>query len=181
MPPTSLRGLGSRALVTICALMMVSKRSRPQAHYSRWRMSSVVMVVRPVLALLITLVASAILRAFMNNTPICVMMPFSLHFVAVQVSGIGCDGAYGSHDDRRWQSTTIGTSTNLLVVGISRDLGMHEFTMFELCCPFRSSVTLVCCFCRSLHPDCSPIARHLWPTRRRACSAPIACGGRRLC
>jgi len=32
-------------------------------------------------------------------------------------------------------STTIGTSTNLLVVGISRDLGMHEFSMFEWVLP----------------------------------------------
>jgi di/tricarboxylate transporter len=32
-------------------------------------------------------------------------------------------------------STTIGTSTNLLVVGISQDLGMHEFSMFEFVLP----------------------------------------------
>jgi di/tricarboxylate transporter len=32
-------------------------------------------------------------------------------------------------------STTIGTSTNLLVVGISRDMGMHEFSMFEWVLP----------------------------------------------
>ena len=32
-------------------------------------------------------------------------------------------------------STTIGTSTNLLVVGISQDLGLHEFTMFEWVLP----------------------------------------------
>ena len=32
-------------------------------------------------------------------------------------------------------STTIGTSTNLLVVGISHDLGMHDFTMFEFVLP----------------------------------------------
>ncbi len=32
-------------------------------------------------------------------------------------------------------STTIGTSTNLLVVGISQDLGMHQFTMFEFVLP----------------------------------------------
>ncbi len=32
-------------------------------------------------------------------------------------------------------STTIGTSTNLLVVGISQDLGIHEFKMFEWVLP----------------------------------------------
>jgi di/tricarboxylate transporter len=32
-------------------------------------------------------------------------------------------------------STTIGTSTNLLVVGISHDMGMHEFSMFEWVLP----------------------------------------------
>jgi hypothetical protein len=32
-------------------------------------------------------------------------------------------------------STTIGTSTNLLVVGIAQDLGEHQFTMFEWVLP----------------------------------------------
>jgi di/tricarboxylate transporter len=32
-------------------------------------------------------------------------------------------------------STSIGTSTNLLVVGISRDMGMHEFGLFEWVLP----------------------------------------------
>ena len=32
-------------------------------------------------------------------------------------------------------STTIGTSTNLLVVGIANDMGQHEFTMFEWVLP----------------------------------------------
>ena len=32
-------------------------------------------------------------------------------------------------------STTIGTSTNLLVVGISQDIGLKSFTMFEFMLP----------------------------------------------
>jgi di/tricarboxylate transporter len=90
-----------------------------------------------VLALLVTLVAGAILSAFMNNTPIVVLlMPILVGVtlrVKLPVSGImlpmGLATIIGG------MSTTIGTSTNLLVVGISQDLGIIEFGMFDFALP----------------------------------------------
>jgi di/tricarboxylate transporter len=90
-----------------------------------------------VLALLVTLVAGAVLSAFMNNTPIVVLlMPILVGVtlrVKLPVSGImlpmGLATIIGG------MSTTIGTSTNLLVVGISQDLGIIEFGMFDFVLP----------------------------------------------
>lgn len=131
-------GFGNEALITICALMMVGKALettgalQPLANVVARAWST-----RPVLALITTLVAAAVLSAFMNNTPIVVLLMPILVGVSLRakfpVSGVmlpmGLATIIGG------MSTTIGTSTNLLVVGISRDLGMHEFSMFEWVMP----------------------------------------------
>ncbi|MCG8369347.1 MAG: SLC13 family permease [Proteobacteria bacterium] len=131
-------GFGNEALVAICALMMVGKALettgalQPLANVVGRAWST-----RPVMALAATLVAGAVLSAFMNNTPIVVLlMPIlvgaslrSKFPVSEVMMPMGLATIVGG------MSTTIGTSTNLLVVGISRDMGMHEFTMFEWVLP----------------------------------------------
>ncbi len=92
---------------------------------------------RPVLALLVTLIAGAILSAFVNNTPIVVLlMPIlvgaslrSKFPVSEVMMPMGLATIVGG------MSTTIGTSTNLLVVGISHDLGIIDFSMFDWVLP----------------------------------------------
>jgi di/tricarboxylate transporter len=87
--------------------------------------------------LLVTLVAAGLLSAFMNNTPIVVLlMPILVGVslrVKLPVSGImmpmGLATIVGG------MSTTIGTSTNLLVVGISHDLGLKTFGLFDFVLP----------------------------------------------
>jgi di/tricarboxylate transporter len=131
-------GFGNEALVAICALMMVGKALettgalQPLANIVGRAWST-----RPVLALVTTLVAGAILSAFMNNTPIVVLlMPIlvgaslrSKFPVSEVMLPMGLATIVGG------MSTTIGTSTNLLVVGIAQDLGEHQFTMFEWVLP----------------------------------------------
>ncbi|MDX1515507.1 MAG: SLC13 family permease [Woeseiaceae bacterium] len=131
-------GFGSEALVAISALMMVGKALettgalQPLANIVSRAWST-----RPVLALVTTLVAGAVLSAFMNNTPIVVLlMPIlvgaSLRAkfpVSEVMMPMGLATIIGG------MSTTIGTSTNLLVVGIAHDLGQHDFTMFEWVLP----------------------------------------------
>ncbi|MEJ2127942.1 MAG: SLC13 family permease [Woeseiaceae bacterium] len=131
-------GFGNEALVAICALMMVGK-----ALETTGALQPLATVVgrawstRPVLALLVTLVAGAVLSAFMNNTPIVVLlMPIlvgaslrSKFPVSEVMLPMGLATIVGG------MSTTIGTSTNLLVVGISQDLGEHQFDMFEWVLP----------------------------------------------
>jgi di/tricarboxylate transporter len=131
-------GFGNEALVAICALMMVGKALettgslQPLANVVGRAWAS-----RPVLALAATLVAGAILSAFMNNTPIVVLLMPILVGASLRskfpVSGVmmpmGLATIIGG------MSTTIGTSTNLLVVGIAHDMGRHDFTMFEWVLP----------------------------------------------
>ena len=131
-------GFGNEALITICVLMMVGKALettgalQPLATIvgSAWAS-------RPVLALVTTLVAGAILSAFMNNTPIVVLLMPILVGASLRskfpVSGVmlpmGLATIVGG------MSTTIGTSTNLLVVGISHDMGVHDFGLFDFVLP----------------------------------------------
>ncbi len=131
-------GFGSEALIAISALMMVGKglettgALQPLANIVSRAWST-----RPVLAFVTTLVAGAVLSAFMNNTPIVVLlMPIlvgaSLRAkfpVSEVMMPMGLATIVGG------MSTTIGTSTNLLVVGISQDLGVHVFSMFEFVLP----------------------------------------------
>jgi len=131
-------GFGNEALVAICALLMVG-----QALESTGALQPLANIVarawqtRPLLALLVTLIAAAVLSAFMNNTPIVVLlMPILVGVsmrVNIPVSGVmmpmGLATIIGG------MATTIGTSTNLLVVGISRDLGQIEFGLFDFMVP----------------------------------------------
>ena len=137
--PTELfAGFGNEALLAICALMMVGKALettgalQPLAHVVGRAWSN-----RPVIALFTTLVAGAVLSAFMNNTPIVVLLMPILVGASLRskfsVSGVmlpmGLATIIGG------MSTTIGTSTNLLVVGITQDLGLSTFSMFEFVLP----------------------------------------------
>ena len=129
-PTDFFAGFGNEALIAICALMMVGKSLettgalQPLATVVGRAWQS-----RPVLALLVTLIAGAILSAFMNNTPIVVLLMPILVGVSLRVKfpvsevmlPMGLATIIGG------MSTTIGTSTNLLVVGISHDMGSSFF------------------------------------------------------
>ena len=131
-------GFGSEALVAICALMMVGKALETTGALQplatvigrAWSRS-------PILALLSTLIAGAILSAFMNNTPVVVLLMPILVGVSLRskfpvskvMMPMGLATIIGG------MSTTIGTSTNLLVVGIAHDMGQHEFSLFEWVLP----------------------------------------------
>jgi di/tricarboxylate transporter len=137
-PTDFLAGFGNEALFTICALMMVGK-----ALETTGALQPLATIVgkawqsRPVLALLVTLLAGAVLSAFMNNTPIVVLLMPILVGVSLRVqfpvSGVmlpmGLATIVGG------MSTTIGTSTNLLVVGIAQDMGLVEFGLFDFVLP----------------------------------------------
>ncbi|MCW8889122.1 MAG: SLC13 family permease [Sedimenticola sp.] len=131
-------GFGNEALVAICALMIVGQglettgALRPLAallskHWSNW----------PLLSFLITLVSAAILSAFLNNTPIVVMLLPILISVSIRnnQSSSGILMPMGLSTLLGGMATTIGTSTNLLVVAIAADLGMRTFGMFDFALP----------------------------------------------
>ena len=131
-------GFGNRALVAVCALMIVGHGlvstgalepvGRFLARMWKWG---------PVLCLLLTLLITATLSAFINNTPIVVMMLPILVGVALRTGSspaatlipMGFASILGG------MATTIGTSTNLLVVNVAADLGMDRFNMFDFVGP----------------------------------------------
>jgi di/tricarboxylate transporter len=133
-----LSGFGNEALITICALIMVGKALETTGALQP--LASVVSLIwktRPALAMLLTLVAVAVLSAFINDTPIVVLMIPILIGISLQakfpVSGIMLPMGFATIIGG--MSTTIGTSTNLLVVGVAENLGLERFGMFDFVLP----------------------------------------------
>ena len=131
-------GFGNRALIAVCALMIVGQglistgALEPVGHVlaKSFRHS-------PVISLLLTLLLTAFLSAFINNTPIVVLMLPILIGVAVK-TGLSPSGSLmpmGFASIVGGMGTTIGTSTNLLVVNVAADMGMDRFSMFDFAGP----------------------------------------------
>ncbi|HSM68356.1 MAG TPA: SLC13 family permease [Xanthomonadales bacterium] len=131
-------GFGHEALVAVCALMIAGQAlvrtgalepvARRLARFWRWS---------PLLAMLVTLLVAAVLSAFMNNTPIVVLMLPMLIGAAVrnESSSSGVLLPMGLATLIGGMGTTIGTSTNLLVVSVAADMGMERFEMFDFMVP----------------------------------------------
>ncbi|QDP02173.1 SLC13 family permease [Thalassotalea sp. PS06] len=137
-PTQFFMGFGHEALLTICALMMLGRgieisgalkplTSLMAKYWGKY----------PALSLALTLVVGALLSGFLNNTPIVVMLLPVLIGVALSnktspskiLMPVGLATLIGG------TATTIGTSTNLLIVSVAEDLGAHEFTMFDFALP----------------------------------------------
>jgi di/tricarboxylate transporter len=137
-PEHFLLSFGNEALVTICALLVVGKglevtgALQPLANImaAGWQD-------RPKLALLTTLVVGAVTSAFLNNTPIVVMLLPILVAVCLRsrIVPSGVLMPMGLATLIGGMATTIGTSTNLLVVQIAADQGLRKFEMFDFALP----------------------------------------------
>jgi len=137
-PVEFFHGFGHEALIAVCALMIAGHAlvrtgalepvARRLARF--WRTS-------PQLALLATLILGAFLSAFVNNTPIVVLMLPMLIGAAMRnqspTSGILLPMGFATLVGG--MGTTIGTSTNLLVVAVAADMGMERFGMFDFLPP----------------------------------------------
>jgi di/tricarboxylate transporter len=127
-------GFGHHALITICALMILGRglvvtgalNPAARALTRVWRLN------QP-LGLLVTLLLAAATSMMVNDTPVLVLllpilvqlaqhggMPASKTLIPVN-SAILIGG----------MATTIGTSTNLLVVSIASDLGLPPIGVFQ--------------------------------------------------
>ena len=137
-PTIFLAGFGHEALIAVCALMIMGRglettgALQPLAIFlaRTW-------MVRPRLASLGTIIISAVLSAFLNNTPIVIMLLPMLIGVAVRTQlapssilmPVGLATLVGG------MATTIGTSTNLIVVSIAADQGVTQLEMFDFALP----------------------------------------------
>ncbi len=137
-PAEFLAGFGNEALVTISALLIMGKGLETTGALQPLAASLArAWTARPRLASLLTLLISALISAFVNNTPVVVMLLPMLVGVAVRnkfapseiLMPVGFATLVGG------MATTIGTSTNLLVVSIARTLGLNEIRMFDFTLP----------------------------------------------
>ena len=131
-------GFGHQALIAVVALMVaghgivrtgaLEQVGRTLArHWSR----------APRTLFLVTLFAAASMSAFINNTPIVILLLPILVSVSLKSSmsagtmlmPMGFATLLGG------TATTIGTSTNLLVVSVAADLGLREINMFDFFIP----------------------------------------------
>jgi di/tricarboxylate transporter len=137
-PTAFLTGFGNEALITICALMIMGTGLETTGALQPVAASLArAWAARPKLAGLGTLVIAAILSAFVNNTPIVIMLLPMLIGVAIRnklapssiLMPVGFATLIGG------MATTIGTSTNLLIVGIAADQGLEPFGMFDFTLP----------------------------------------------
>jgi di/tricarboxylate transporter len=131
-------GFGNEALIAICALVMASQGLVSTGALAPiGRIVHRVWQISPIMAMGVVILVTAIISAFMNNTPQVVLMIPILTAVAMrsnmspskllmpmtfasQIGGMG---------------TPIGTSLNLLVIGSAASLGVERFHMFDFIAP----------------------------------------------
>lgn len=132
------QGFGHEALITVCALMVLGQGLvQTGALEPIGRLLTKAWARAPFFSFLMTLVVSAILSAFINNTPIVVLLLPILISVCLRTKSpasrvlmpMGFATLVGG------MATTIGTSTNLLVVSVARDMGLPEIGMFDFVLP----------------------------------------------
>lgn len=133
-PSDFLLGFGHKALVAVSGLMIIGEGLiRTGALDPVGRLLTRLWRLQPALALLFTILVTAALSMFINDTPVVVLMLPILVGVALRTGTtpsqflipMGFAAIVGG------MATTIGTSTNLLVVTVASDMGMTPFGMFD--------------------------------------------------
>ncbi len=131
-------GFGHEALIAVSALMIAGQGLvRTGALEPIGRQLARYWTSHPRLSMLATLFSGAVLSAFVNNTPIVVLLLPILISVSLRT---GTTAAHtlmpmGFATLIGGTTTTIGTSTNLLVVFVAIDLGLKQFGMFDFALP----------------------------------------------
>lgn len=127
-------GFGHYALITICALMVLGRGLvTTGALEPASRLLTRVWKVNHQLGLLVTLVLTMAISMMVNDTPVLVLM---LPVMAAIAANGGMPASktlipVNSAVLIGGMATTIGTSTNLLVVSIANDLGMPPMSVFH--------------------------------------------------
>jgi len=160
-------GFGHQALVAVCALMIAGQALiRTGAlepigrQLARWWSHS------PLLTFFITLVIAAMLSAFINNTPVVILLLPILISVSLKTTTPASDllMPMGLATSIGGMATTIGTSTNLLVVAVAADLGLREFGMFDFAFPAILAGSVGVLYLWLLAPRILPLREARLPT-----------------
>lgn len=131
-------GFGHEALVAVCALMIAGQGVvRTGALEPVGRGLARLWKISPGASLLLTLLVAAFISAFINNVPVVVLLLPILISVSIRTKTnsstvlmpMGFATLLGG------TCTTIGTSTNLLVVSVAADMGLRRIEMFDFVIP----------------------------------------------
>ena len=131
-------GFAHEALIAVCGLMVAGYAIvRTGALDPVGRGLAKLWAISPMLSVLITLVVSALLSAVVNNTPIVVLLlPIMLNVaIRTKTNPSGILMPMGLATLLGGMTTTIGTSTNLLVVSVASDMGLEKIAMFDFFVP----------------------------------------------
>jgi len=131
-------GFGHEALIAVSALMIAGHGLvRTGALEPIGRQLARYWTNHPHLSMIATLFAGAVLSAFVNNTPIVVLLLPILISVSLRTGTKASNTLMpmGFATLIGGTTTTIGTSTNLLVVFVASDLGLKQFGMFDFALP----------------------------------------------
>jgi di/tricarboxylate transporter len=126
-------GFGHEALVAVCALMIVGPGLvRTGALEPLGRVLALMWRAGPTSAMLFTLTVAAVLSAFVNNTPIAVLLPVLINVsLRSRSSPTGVLMPMGLATLIGGASTTIDTSTSLLVASAAADIGLRSMGIFD--------------------------------------------------
>jgi di/tricarboxylate transporter len=131
-------GFGNEALVAVCSLMIAGQGIlRTGALDPLGRILAKFWKISPAGCFLMTLLLGAFISAFINNVPVVVLLLPVLISVSLKTGDsatpilmpMGFSTLLGG------TSTTIGTSTNLLVVAVAAEMGLKKFGMFDFVLP----------------------------------------------
>ena len=137
-PADFFSAFGNESLITICALMVAAKGLETTgALHPLVRLASSGWSRHPKFSMLMTMLVVGVLSGFLNNTPIVIMLLPVLVSIALRsgASPTGMLMPMGFAASIGGMATTIGTSTNLLVVGIANDMGLPQIGMFDFALP----------------------------------------------
>ena len=131
-------GFGHQALIAVCGLMIAGQALvRTGALEPIGRQLARWWALNPALAFLAALVIGAVLSAFVNNTPVVILLLPILISISLKTGMPASDTLLpiGFATSIGGMATTIGTSTNLLVVAVAADLGLRQIGMFDFAFP----------------------------------------------
>ena len=152
-------GFGHEALIAVCALMILGQGiMHTGALEPLGRLLSRFWVKSPGLSFAAMLLIAGALSAFINNTPIVVLLLPILISVCRRTAAspskilmpMGFATLIGG------MCTTIGTSTNLLVVSVASNLGLPRFGMFDFLYPAALAGALGLLYLRLIAPRLLP-------------------------
>ena len=117
---------------------------------------------------------TAVLSAFVNDTPLVVLLIPLLTGIAARTSRpasrmlmpLGFAALMGG------MATTIGTSTNLVVVSVAQSLGLPPMGIFHFALPAAIAGSVGMLYLCWWHRGCCPSSRPSSASARRASSAP---------